>query len=85
MNESPAGTEKPRDAPLAALFHAMQSADAAEAEQAWGECYRFYHARVWSRVSYVLATIPWLKEPREVAIDVTSEVFARLPQSVNHY
>ena len=85
MNESPAGMEKLRDAPLAALFHAMQSTDASEAEQAWGECYRLYHAKVWSRVFYVLATIPWLKEPREVAIDVTSEVFARLPQSVSHY
>lgn len=85
MNESPAGTENLSDAPLAALFHAMQSADPAEAENAWGECYRLYHAKVWSRVFYVLATIPWLKEPREVAIDVTSDVFARLPQSVNHY
>jgi RNA polymerase sigma-70 factor (ECF subfamily) len=85
MNESPAGMERLSDAPLDALFHAMQSDDASEAERAWGECYRLYHAKVWSRIFYVLATIPWLKEPREVAVDVTSEVFARLPQSVGNY
>lgn len=82
---SVARMERLENASLEALFRAMQSSDASEAEYAWGECYRLYNARVWSRVFYVLATIPWLKEPKEVAIDVTSEVFARLPQSVSHY
>ena len=85
MNESPNAGQGVESAPLDVLFRAMQSDDAAEADHAWGECYRLYSTRVWSRVFYVLATIPWLKEPKEVAIDVTSEVFARLPQSISHY
>jgi RNA polymerase sigma factor (sigma-70 family) len=74
-----------QSADLAALFHGMQSSDPTEAENAWGECFRLYKAKVWSRVFFVLATIPWLKEPKEVAMDVTSEIFARLPKSVRHY
>jgi len=73
------------DADLQILFRRMQSTDREEAESAWGECYRLYNSKVWSRVFYVLSTIPWLKEPKEVAIDVTSEVFARLPQTLKHY
>ena len=72
-------------APLETLFRAMQSDSAAEADLAWGECYQRYNKRIWSCVFYVIRTIPWLKEPGEVAIDVTSEIFARLPQTLGHY
>lgn len=63
----------------------MAAADQEEADLAWGECYRRYAAKVWNRVYYVIRTIPWLKEPNEVAVDVTSEVFARLPAAVRGY
>lgn len=72
-------------APLDELFRAMQSDDPSLIESAWGECYRRYNRKVWSTVFYVIRTIPWLKEPAEVSIDVTSEVFARLPDAVRHY
>jgi RNA polymerase sigma factor (sigma-70 family) len=72
-------------ATLEELFRAIRSDSAAEVELAWGECYKRYNKRVWSCVFYVIRTIPWLKEPGEVAIDVTSEVFARLPQTLNAY
>lgn len=79
------GKEDFAHVPLETLFRAMQSDNAAEAELAWGECYKRYNKRIWSCVFYVIRTIPWLKEPGEVAIDVTSEVFARLPQTLGHY
>lgn len=85
MNESPGAEQSLESVPLDVLFRAMQSTDESEADHAWGECYRLFNTKVWNRVFYVLATIPWLKEPKEVAIDVTSEVFARLPQSLGHY
>lgn len=85
QHASAIGMEGLEDAPLEALFRGMRSNDASEAQLAWGECYRLYNAKVWSRVFYVLATIQWLKEAKEVAIDVTSEVFARLPQSISRY
>jgi len=72
-------------APLETLFHIMRSGTAEEVELAWGECYKRYHEKVWRRVYYVIRTIPWLKEPGEVAIDVTSEVFARLSHTVGQY
>jgi RNA polymerase sigma factor (sigma-70 family) len=74
-----------KDTDLETLFRRMRSSDAAEVDSAWGDCYRLYSSKVWSRVFYVLSTIPWLKEPKEVAIDVTSEVFARLPQTLKRY
>lgn len=92
--ESLAGTVGSTDATNAAdltqasletLFLTMQSGNAADVENAWGECYKRYNKKVWSCVFYVIRTIPWLKEPGEVAIDVTSEVFARLPQTLRHY
>jgi RNA polymerase sigma factor (sigma-70 family) len=53
--------------------------------EAWGECYRRLHSRVWSCAVYVVRTIPWLTEPGEVAIDIASDVFANLPQIVRSY
>ena len=79
--ESLVGTE----APLEALFRTMQSGNPADVEIAWGECYKRYNRKVWSCAFYVIRTIPWLKEPGEVAVDVTSEVFARLPQTLSQY
>jgi RNA polymerase sigma factor (sigma-70 family) len=84
MRDSPT-KEKFALVPLETLLRIMQSESAAEVEVAWGECYRRYNKKVWSCVFYVIRTIPSLKEPREVAIDVTSEVFARLPQTVRQY
>lgn len=80
-----ATTEDLAQAPLEELFRVMRSPNAAEVENAWAECYRRYNQKVWSSVFYVIRTIPWLKEPGEVAIDVTSEVFARLPQTLCAY
>lgn len=71
--------------PLETLFRIMQSGNTDEVEVAWGECYKRYNKKIWSCVFYVIRTIPSLKEPGEVAIDVTSEVFARLPQTVRQY
>ena len=85
----PAAGGSPRsrltEASLDELFRVMASDDAELSEAAWGECYRRYSQKVWSRVFYVVRTIPWLKEPAEVAVDVTSEVFARLPAAVRSY
>jgi RNA polymerase sigma factor (sigma-70 family) len=71
--------------PLETLFRIMQSGNADEVEVAWGECYKRYNRKIWSCVFYVIRTIPSLKEPAEMAIDVTSEVFARLPHTVRQY
>jgi RNA polymerase sigma factor (sigma-70 family) len=71
--------------PLAVLFEWMREPESHRANVAWAECYRRYHRQVWHAVLYVVRTIPWLKEPGEVATDVTSEVFARLPQNVSRY
>jgi RNA polymerase sigma factor (sigma-70 family) len=73
------------EAPLEALFRTMQLGNPADVEIAWGECYKRYNRKVWSCAFYVIRTIPWLKEPAEVAVDVTSEVFARLPQTLAQY
>jgi RNA polymerase sigma factor (sigma-70 family) len=40
---------------------------------------------VWTRVFYVMRTIPWAGEPRELASDVASDVFVGLPEAVQHY
>lgn len=70
---------------LGSLFTAMQSGTAAAREQAWAGCYERYRQLVWTRVFYVIRTIPWLSEPREVAEDVTSDVFVGLLDAVKHY
>src|SRR4029078_4430017 len=80
-----APTEDPTDRWLEEWFRTMQSAKAADVENAWGECYKRYNRKVWSCVFYVIRTIRWLREPGEVAVDVTSEVFARLPQTLGAY
>jgi RNA polymerase sigma factor (sigma-70 family) len=36
-------------------------------------------------VFYVMRTIPWAGEPRELAADVASDVFLGLPEAVQHY
>src|SRR5205823_9847074 len=54
-------------------------------EAAWAECYRRYHQVVWTRVFYVIRSIAWLPEPREVAADVASDVFVGLPDAARHY
>lgn len=80
-----ATTEELSQVSLETLFRTMRSDNAGDVENAWGECYKRYNRKVWSCVFYVIRTIPWLKEPGEVAIDVTSEVFARLPQTLAAY
>jgi RNA polymerase sigma factor (sigma-70 family) len=63
----------------------MRSPSIAEREEAWAACYSEYRQLVWSRVLFVIRTISWLREPREVAEDVTSDVFVGLPDAVRHY
>lgn len=77
--------DEPNEVPLSTLFARMRSATPEVAEAAWGEVYRRYHERVWARVFYVIRTIPWLREPREVASDVTTQVFIGLPTAVQRY
>src|SRR5438105_2161486 len=67
------------DAPLGELFRVMQSDDGVLREAAWEACYQRYWQIVWTRVFYVMRTISWLGEPREMAADVTSDVFVGLP------
>ena len=71
--------------PLAALFSRMRSPIPDVAEDAWGQVYRRYHQRVWARVYYVIRTIPWLREPREVSSDVAAQVFLGLPAALARY
>jgi RNA polymerase sigma factor (sigma-70 family) len=86
MRDSTGGESLVRaEAPLEALFRTMQSGNPADVEIAWGECYKRYNRKIWRCAFYVIRTIQWLKEPGEVAIDVTSEVFARLPQTLAQY
>jgi RNA polymerase sigma factor (sigma-70 family) len=72
-------------APLGELFGAMQSEDVPLREAAWEACYQRCWQLVWTRVFYVMRTISWLGEPREMAADVTSDVFVGLPDAVKHY
>lgn len=72
-------------APLGELLTALRSESSALREAAWAACYRRYHPVVWTRVYYVLRSIPWLHEPGEVAADVTSDVFVGLPEAAKHY
>ena len=71
--------------PLGELLVAMQSDRAALREAAWAECYRRHYQLVWTRAFYVIRSIAWLPEPREVAADVASDVFVGLPDAARHY
>jgi len=73
------------DASLGALFKAMQSSLDPERDRAWEECYKRCWPMVWTRVFYVMRTIPWAGEPRELAADVASDVFVGLPEAVRQY
>lgn len=80
-----AGNSAPDDTSLGTLFRALQSGSAAERDRAWEECYKRYWQVVWTRVFYVMRTIPWAGEPRELAEDVASDVFVGLPEAVQQY
>jgi RNA polymerase sigma factor (sigma-70 family) len=71
--------------PLGALLLAMQSGDERVRDAAWEACYKGYWRLVWTRAFYVMRTIAWLGEPKEMAADVTSDVFVGLPDAVKHY
>ena len=70
---------------LGELFVAMRSTNETERDAAWEECYRRYWQMVWTRVFYVMRTISWAGEPREIAADVAGDVFLGLPEAVQHY
>lgn len=70
---------------LSELIGVMRSGSGAAQDEAWAECYRRYRQLVWSRVYYVVRTIPKIAEARELAEDVTSDVFVGLPEAVQHY
>jgi RNA polymerase sigma factor (sigma-70 family) len=72
-------------APLGELFRVMRSDDESMREAAWEACYQRCWQLVWTRVFYVMRTISWLGEPREMAADVTSDVFVGLPDAVKNY
>lgn len=84
----PRGTAVEADlasAPLSRLLEIMRTGGPDQVEVAWAECFRQYHDRVWHRVFFVLRTVHWLKEPREVAADVAGQVFLGLPDAVRKY
>ena len=70
---------------LGDLFNQMQSPDEGVRNAAWEATYEHYWQLVWTRVFYVMRSISWLAEPREIAADVTSDVFVGLPEAVRHY
>ncbi|HUR91506.1 MAG TPA: sigma-70 family RNA polymerase sigma factor [Gemmatimonadaceae bacterium] len=72
-------------AELGQLLLAMRSESESVREAAWGACYDGYRELVWTRVFYVLRTVSWLPEPREVTEDVTSDVFVGLMEAAKHY
>lgn len=71
--------------PLSELLVALRDGGPDVREAAWAACYARFRDVVWTRVFYVIRTIPWLPEPREVAEEVTSDVFVGLPDAVRHY
>lgn len=71
--------------PLGELLIAMQSESVEVSDAAWAACYQHYRQIVWTRVFHVVRGIPWLREPREVAEDVTSDVFLGLVHAVKQY
>jgi len=82
------GTEGVRSlstASLSELLAAMRSPDQTERDTAWEECYKRCWQMVWTRVFYVMRTISWAGEPRELAADVASDVFLGLPEAVQQY
>lgn len=72
-------------ADLGQLLLRMRSESEADREAAWAACYEGYRDIVWTRVFYVLRTVSWLREPREVTEDVTSDVFVGLMDAVKQY
>lgn len=72
-------------ADLGQLLLQMRSESEEVREAAWAACYEGYRAIVWTRVFYVLRTVSWLREPREVTEDVTSDVFVGLMDAVKQY
>jgi RNA polymerase sigma factor (sigma-70 family) len=63
----------------------MRSGGEAAREAAWETVYKEYWQLVWTRVFYVMRSISWLGEAREMAADVTSDVFVGLPEAVKQY
>lgn len=72
-------------AALGELLLAMRSASGEARDAAWAACYEGYRELVWTRVFYVLRTVSWLREPREAAEDVTSDVFIGLMEAAKQY
>ena len=70
---------------LGNLFEQLRSGSDEVREAAWEAIYQHYWQLVWTRVFYVIRTISWLDEPREMASDITSDVFVGLPEAVKHY
>lgn len=72
-------------AALGELLLALRSESEEVREAAWAACYEGYRELVWTRVFYVLRTVSWLREPREAAEDVTSDVFVGLMDAAKQY
>lgn len=72
-------------AELGQLLLHMRSESEEVREAAWAACYEGYREIVWTRVFYVVRTISWLREPREVTEDITSDVFVGLVDAAKHY
>ncbi len=73
------------DTPLGQLLVLLRSEDAVARDQAWSACYRQYGKLVWTRVFYVVRTIPNEPDPRETTADIVSTVFLGLPSAARAY
>jgi RNA polymerase sigma factor (sigma-70 family) len=73
-------------ASLGELLVALQSASEAVRKASWESIYDRYHQVVWAYVYFVLRSTSGLREPREDALDVASDVLGMgLQQAARHY
>jgi len=79
------GGDRATGTALGELLVAMQSGSEATRDAAWAACYVCYYQIVWSQAFCVLRSVAWLAEAAEVAADVASDIFVRLPDLVRHY
>lgn len=84
-NSTPGDDPAASSAELGRLLRALHSESETEREAAWAACYEGYRDVVWTRAFYVLRTVSWLREPREAAADVTSDVFVGLMDAAKNY
>jgi RNA polymerase sigma factor (sigma-70 family) len=71
--------------PLGQLLAMLCSGDPVARERAWAACYEQYGRLVWTRVFFVVRTMPDEPDPRETTADIVSMVFLGLPSAARSY